>query len=112
MYGGNGTGSVQSSATLDAMTLRAVRLGGRRAALLEVRRTWTVDCIECAQRSKTTYRDIVVVACRIGPIGVDCGELLARGAAPRVNVHGNSIEVAGQLDEQSFAKGRYTIMPN
>ena len=112
MDGGNGTGSVQSSATLDAMTLRAVRLGGRRAALLEVRRTWTVDCIECAPRSTTRYREISVVACRVGPVGVDCGELVARGAAPRVAVHGDVLEVAGQLDEKSFAKGRYTHSPN
>ena len=74
LSGGNGTGSVRSSATLDAMTLRAVRLGGHRAALLEVHRTWTVDCIECEPRSKTKYRENAVVACRIGPVGVESGD--------------------------------------
>lgn len=110
--GGNGTGSVSSSATLDATTVRAVTLAGRPAVLLEVRRTWTVDCIECAPRKKSTYREISVVACRVGPVGVGCGELVARGAAPSLTVRNDTLEVAGRLDEKSFAKGRYTMAPN
>ena len=111
--GGNGTGSVRSSATLDASSIRAVTLAGRPSALLEVRRTWTVDCIECAPRSKTTYREISVVACRVGPVGVVCSApLVARGAAPSVTVRNGVLDVSGRLDEKSFAKGRYTLAPN
>lgn len=110
--GGNGTGSVRSSATLDTTSVRPVTLAGRPSALLEVRRTWTVDCIECAPRGKTTYREIAVVACRVGPVGVGCAGLDARGAAPTLNVRDGALVVTGQLDEKSFAKRRYSIAPN
>jgi hypothetical protein len=110
--GGNGTGSVSSSATVDSITVRGASLAGRRAAILEVRQTWTIDCIECAPRQKTVVHEADLVVCQLGPVGIGCTDTLqARGPAPVVRIRNGTLDIDGVSPTEGIAKGRYTLSP-
>jgi hypothetical protein len=110
--GGNGTGSVSSSATIDAISVRGASLAGRRLAILEVRQTWTTDCIECAPRQKTVTHEANLVICQLGPVGIGCTDTLrARGPSPAVHVRAGALDVDGVSPHQGIEKGRYTLSP-